>query len=146
MTSVRNLGEVAGSPSLPAATKPLGQRRVVTGTPRGDGLSLVSERLPDDCPVEVWLERLGHRWTALILWHLSCSSHRTETLRNCLPGISTKVLSERLRSLCQLGLIDRQSSNSFPRTVTYQLTARGSRLANVLDGLERWVAADAAGD
>ena len=58
-------------------------------------------RRPHECPVEDWLAFLGHRWNALILWHLQDAPKRYGALADLLPGITAKVLAERLAGLGQ---------------------------------------------
>lgn len=55
-------------------------------------------RRPADCPVEEWLAFLGHRWNALVLWHLKAGAKRHGELAELLPKVSPKVLSERLEA------------------------------------------------
>jgi DNA-binding HxlR family transcriptional regulator len=93
---------------------------------------------PGQCPVEDWLTFLGHRWNALALWHLRDSAKRNSELAAVLPGISPKVLSERLEGLEKRGLIARLPLATFPRGVAYRLTERGESLLQVLDGLQLW--------
>lgn len=97
-----------------------------------------SPRRPIECPVEDWLEFLGHRWNALVLWHLSTGAKRHGELVALLPGISPKVLAERLAGLEQRGLIEREALAVFPRTVGYRLTHRGRELVSILDRIEAW--------
>lgn len=49
-------------------------------------------RHPADCPVEAWLAFLGHRWNALVLWHLQGGAKRHNELAALLSGIAPKVL------------------------------------------------------
>jgi hypothetical protein len=56
-------------------------------------------RRPSQCPVEDWLGFLGHRWNALLLWHLSSGAKRHGELMACLPGMTPKVMTERLEGL-----------------------------------------------
>ena len=72
-----------------------------------------TQRAATECPVEEWLAFLGHRWNAAILWHLSASPRRFGELKVCLPGITPKVLTERLEGLERWGLVER-SARSFP--------------------------------
>lgn len=96
-------------------------------------------RRPLDCPVEDWLAFLGHRWNALILWHLQASATRRHgELAALLPGIAPKVLSERLEGLERRGLIWRTTLATFPRGVAYGLSERGRRLMPILDQIEAW--------
>jgi len=97
-----------------------------------------SSRKPDECVVEIWLALLGHRWNALLLWHLKVGAMRNRELMEALPHISPKVLAERLDTLCNAGLVTRVVEASFPRSVTYLLTPRGRDLLAVLDQLDIW--------
>ncbi|MCW1932109.1 winged helix-turn-helix transcriptional regulator [Pararhodobacter zhoushanensis] len=93
---------------------------------------------PDQCLAEDWLGFLGHRWNALTLWQLEAGPRRFSDLQDRLPGISPKVLTERLEGLQARGLVSRQVSNGFPRTVTYALTVQGAGLRGVLMHLYDW--------
>lgn len=93
-------------------------------------------RRPDLCPVEDWLAFLGHRWNALVLWHLSAGTRRHGELMACLPGITAKVLSERLDGLMQRGLIERNAVSTFPRGVIYTLSEGGRQVVTILDRFE----------
>lgn len=95
-------------------------------------------RHAEDCPVEDWLAFLGHRWNALILWHLQGGIRRHGDLAGLLTGITPKVLSERLAGLEARGLVTRTEIAVFPRAVAYDLTPRGRDLVGILDRLELW--------
>jgi DNA-binding HxlR family transcriptional regulator len=86
--------------------------------------------------VENWLGFLGHRWNALLLWHLSTGPKRHRELMELLPGITAKVLSERLEGLSGRGLIERQETAGFPRSVAYSLSIGGCEVAAILDQFE----------
>lgn len=91
-----------------------------------------------DCPVEEVAAMLGHRWTALVLWHLSTGPKRFGVLQDCLVGVTQKVLTDRLTVLVEHGVVVRSQPARFPRRVTYRLSDRGERLIPILDQLERW--------
>ncbi|HZH26902.1 MAG TPA: helix-turn-helix domain-containing protein [Azospirillaceae bacterium] len=95
-------------------------------------------RPPSECPVEDWLAFLGHRWNALILWHLQSGPKRNSELATLLPGITPKVLSERLDGLEKRGLVRRSPIATFPRGVTYSLSHGSRELVRILDQLELW--------
>ena len=99
---------------------------------------LPSAKHASECVVEDWLAFLGHRWTAMILWHLGQKSLRHSELAALLIAVSPKVLTERLADLQDRELIERWSSETFPRAVHYRLTRRGLKLVQVLDALELW--------
>lgn len=91
-----------------------------------------------DCVVEEWTAFLGHRWTTLVIWHLSTGPKRFGTLQALLVGVTQKVLSERLMALEQRGIIEREQPAGFPRTVSYRLSPHGRELVTVLDQLDCW--------
>lgn len=108
------------------------------------GIDTPAAKHASECPVEEWLAFLGHRWNALILWHLQTGPKRHGELVGGLAGITPKVLTERLDGLEQRGLVSRDLLASFPRGVLYTLSARGQSLISVLDRLEMWAKAGAA--
>lgn len=101
-------------------------------------LDLPSPRRPAECPVEDWMVFLGHRWNALILWHLNGGAKRHGELAALLPGITPKVLTERLDGLEHRGLVVRSEIAAFPRGVSYAISPRGAELIAILDQIEVW--------
>lgn len=92
---------------------------------------------PERCPVEDWLGFLGHRWNALLLWHLQEGPLQHQDLLAALPGITAKVLGERLKALQERGLVQREEFATFPRTVAYHLMPQGRRVVGILDQFEQ---------
>jgi DNA-binding HxlR family transcriptional regulator len=88
-----------------------------------------------ECTVEAWLSFLGHRWSALILYHLSLGPKRFNEIAACLPTATHKVLSERLAALQTRGLVDREPP---PQGGPYRLSPLGQSLMPILHGLEVW--------
>lgn len=103
-------------------------------------------RRPDDCLAEDWLGFLGHRWNALMLWHLSGGPKRFSELQALLPRISAKVLTERLTGMTARALVHRHETNIYPREVAYSLTPRGEALREILSTLYDWAATVAEED
>lgn len=92
---------------------------------------------PQACPVEDWLAFLGHRWNALILWHLRAGPLRHRELVAVLPQVTPKVLGDRLAALGARGLVTREGGAAgAPRR--YAITPGGLGLLAVLDQLEQW--------
>jgi DNA-binding HxlR family transcriptional regulator len=87
-----------------------------------------------ECTVEAWLYFLGHRWNALILYHLSEGPKRFTEISACLPDATAKVLTERLSALQRYELIERPGG----RGEAYRLTERGGALMPLLFELEVW--------
>jgi len=95
--------------------------------------------------MEALLRLITGPWTIYILWVLSeHGAQRFGELRRAVPGISTRVLTERLRMLENSGVVWREQAHSIPPAVTYGLTERGKELRAVLDSLgevaRRWQA------
>ncbi len=101
------------------------------------------------CPMDQLLRLLMGPWTTYILWTLRNEGpSRFGALKRLVPGISAKVLTERLRLLEQHGLVHRAYEATIPPQVTYSLARRGDELHHVLDSLAataiRWRAEDEA--
>lgn len=102
-------------------------------------------RQPSPCPVSILMEVLSGPWTMYLLWVLSTNGPtRFGALKRHIEGISTKVLTERLRMLEQEEILYRHYEPTVPPQVTYGLTDRGKQLVTVLDQLndlaQRWYA------
>lgn len=95
------------------------------------------------CPVELSIEILGGKWKPVILARLKDHSYRYSELRKLVPGLSTKMLTERLRDLEAQGLVERRGIAGKPHSV-YRLTARAESLKPVLQALYDWGQAAAA--
>ena len=78
------------------------------------------------CPMDAILRLLMGPWTTYIIWILSTQGPlRFGALKRAVPGISTRVLTERLRMLERAGVVWREQSQTIPPAVTYGLTERG---------------------
>lgn len=87
---------------------------------------------------------LGKRWTGLVLDLLIKRPARFCELASAIPGISDRVLTERLRELEHEGFVDRLVSVGPPIAVTYSLSERGQHLRGVVGAIHEWAAADRA--
>ena len=100
---------------------------------------------PPPVCVDALLRLLMGSWTTYILWHLRQDGPlRFCAVRRAIPGISSKVLTQRLRMLEEHGIVYRHHVPSIPPKVSYGLTAHGAELGDVFDALEnvsrRWLA------
>jgi DNA-binding HxlR family transcriptional regulator len=91
------------------------------------------------CPIAKAAQMLGDRWTVLIVREMSFGVDQFNEMERCLPGISRSVLTQRLRYLERLGLVERQASGR-GRAVKYTLTDSGGDLKPVLKSLGEWAA------
>ena len=91
-----------------------------------------------NCPTEFALAVLGGKWKTIIVAYLSERPCHYSELRQLLPGLSDKVLTERLKDLQQSGLVTRCKSAKSPLRSPYALTARGATLRPILTDLYLW--------
>ena len=95
------------------------------------------------CPIAKASEVLGERWTNLIIRELSVGSDSFNDLRKGLPLMSPSLLSQRLKSLDDAGVIQRQVQHG---NVRYHLTKAGEELIPIILQLgtwgHRWVRSD----
>ncbi len=99
------------------------------------------------CAMDSILRLLMGPWTSYILWILQSEGPlRFGALKRKVPGISAKVLTERLRLLEEAGVIFRDYKPTIPPQVTYGLADRGKELAEVFKTLNtigrRWAEED----
>ena len=90
------------------------------------------------CPIARSLDVVGDRWTLLVIRDLRRGHSKFADLLVSLHGISPTVLSERLQSWEQDGLVARQFYSEHPPRAEYVLTAKGDSLAPVLRALYAW--------
>ena len=91
------------------------------------------------CPVACALDRIGEKWTLLILRDLTLHpSRRFQDLIESLKGCAPNTLSARLSSLEEMGLIERRLYEQHPPRMEYVLTAQGREVRPVLKALRAW--------
>jgi len=90
------------------------------------------------CGLARALDLVGERWTLLIVRDLAVMPRRFTDLLAGLPGMGTSLLSERLRALEEDGIVRRTVAARPSRSVLYELTENGDRLAEAMAPLSRW--------
>ena len=85
------------------------------------------------CPVRGVLDRLGDKWTTLIVVVLSQRPHRFSEIRRAVPDISKRMLTQTLRDLERDGMILRRVFPTKPPSVEYRLTELGESLLRPAD-------------
>ena len=83
-------------------------------------------------------ELIGRRWTGAIIYVLLKSRCRFATLREAIPDITDRMLSERLQELEHCGIVERTVIPESPVRVEYSLTRKGRSLAPVVDSIAEW--------
>ena len=83
-------------------------------------------------------ELIGRRWTGAIIFVLLGSPCRFATLRDAIPDITDRMLSERLQELEQEGLVERTVVPDTPVRVEYALSKKGRALRPAIDAIADW--------
>jgi len=91
------------------------------------------------CPVDVTLGFIGGKWKLLILFHLHYFTKKSYAeIRDNLPGISEKMLSQQLKELERDQLIEKQVLSQKPYRVEYRLTTEGKSLSPLYEFASEW--------
>ena len=91
------------------------------------------------CPLfHAAIELIGKRWTGAIISALTEGPLRFGELARAVPGLSDRLLSQRLRELEDEGLVEREVEAGTPVRVTYSLTEKGAELRPAISELKQW--------
>lgn len=94
------------------------------------------KRYGQHCPISRAAELLTEPWTLLVIRECLYGSEKQSDIARGVPGMSATLLSTRLRTLEEAGLVHR--SVGMPRDPVYRLTQAGRELAPIVEGLGRW--------
>jgi DNA-binding HxlR family transcriptional regulator len=83
-------------------------------------------------------ELIGRRWTGAIIFCLLKSKCRFATLRDAIPEITDRMLSDRLQELEREGIVERTVIPEMPVRVEYALTKKGRALGSAVDAIAEW--------
>jgi DNA-binding HxlR family transcriptional regulator len=86
------------------------------------------------------LNRIGDKWSVMIVGYLKRKTMRFNELRHAIGGISQRMLTLTLRNLERDGLVTRTVYPEIPPRVEYELTELGRTLTEPLDALWNWAA------
>jgi DNA-binding HxlR family transcriptional regulator len=99
-----------------------------------------------DAAVERVFKLFGKRWTGIVVASLMAGPVYFSDLRRTVPGISERMLSDRLTELQAAGLVVREVHAGPPLRVAYHLTDAGHALRPSLEELRRWAQAHLPAD
>lgn len=94
--------------------------------------------LVEKCPIRGVLDKLGDKWSMLVILELSAGERRFSEVRRAIPDISQKMLTQTLRLLQRDGLVRRSVFPTVPPAVSYQLTPLGLSLLEPFGALVAW--------
>lgn len=115
------MGSAASNPSVPAP-----EPGVCAGWPQESGF------------IREVLDRIGDKWTVLVIGTLRDGPRRYSELHEVVPGISQRMLTLTLQQLARDGLVSRTAYAEVPPRVEYALTPLGRSLLDVVMGLSTW--------
>lgn len=87
------------------------------------------------------IEIIGKRWTGAVLRAMLAGASRFSEILGQVPGLSDRMLSERLKELEAEGIVERRVTASTPVRIDYVLTDKGKSLGSVVHAVSDWVAA-----
>ncbi len=90
------------------------------------------------CPVRDVLDRIGEKWSTLVLVTLANGPHRFSAVQRAIPDISKRMLTQTLRDLGRDGLIARAVFPTKPPSVEYRMTPLGETILEPLAVLVGW--------
>jgi DNA-binding HxlR family transcriptional regulator len=91
-----------------------------------------------NCPTRLILDRIGDKWTVMVVGVLSHGPMRFNAMQRTIPGISHRMLTLTLRGLERDGLVKRTAFATIPPRVDYELTEAGHSLKEPLHTLAAW--------
>jgi DNA-binding HxlR family transcriptional regulator len=93
---------------------------------------------PSPSPLQAALDRVGDRWSLLLVESLLDGARRFNDLAAALPGIAPNILSDRLKRLERERVLVARPYSQRPLRLSYELTAEGRELAGALRLLADW--------
>lgn len=93
---------------------------------------------PAHCAVRDVLDRIGDKWSMLMIMELATRSQRFSELRRSVPDISKRMLTQTLRDLERDGLVTRHVFPTKPPSVEYRLAPLGQSLLDPMAALVDW--------
>jgi DNA-binding HxlR family transcriptional regulator len=97
-----------------------------------------SQELTGTCPVRNVLDKIGDKWSMLLVMTLAAGPKRFNQMHREVPDISQKMLTQTLRDLQRDGLVARQVFDTKPPSVEYRLTPLGHSLIVPFGRLIEW--------
>ena len=90
------------------------------------------------CPLTAALAALGGKWKLIIVYWLAESPRHFAALRQEMPSISQKVLTQQLRELVSDGIVRRRPTGEIPAPVEYSLTEYGRSVLPLVEEVRLW--------
>lgn len=91
-----------------------------------------------NCPTRLILDRIGDKWSVLVVLLLTGGPRRFTELRDMIGGVTPKVLTQTLRAMERDGLLTRTVFAEVPPRVEYALTPLGHSLQTPIQAVADW--------
>src|SRR3954453_16661101 len=91
-----------------------------------------------DCPLTAALAAMGSKWKLIIIYWLAGQPRHFAGLRQLMPSISQKVLTEQLGELIADDIVHREATGEVPAPVLYSLTPYGRSLLPLVETVRQW--------
>ena len=91
-----------------------------------------------ECSVAVTLDIFNDKWKLFIIWHLLSEEKRFKDLHECIPEVSQKTMTIKLKELELKNIIHREVFAEVPPKVVYSLTPAGKRLRPLFKDMFKW--------
>lgn len=91
-----------------------------------------------DCPLTAALAAVGGKWKLIIIYWLAAEPRHFAGLRQVMPSISPKVLTEQLRELAADEIVRREETGPAPAPVVYSLTDYGRSVMPIAEAARNW--------
>ena len=92
----------------------------------------------EGCPLTAAFAAIGGKWKLIIIYWLAEAPKHFAALRKAMPGISQKVLTQRLRELMSDGLVNRDAKGAVPAPVVYSLSDYGRSVLPLVEDVRKW--------
>ena len=116
----------------------IGPMSSIKKAPSGNSPRLRRSNPVGGCPLTAALAAIGGKWKLIIVYWLAESPRHFAALRQAIPGISQKVLTQQLRELVGDGLVRREPKGVVPAPVEYSLTDYGRSVVPLVDQVRLW--------
>ncbi|MFJ3222875.1 winged helix-turn-helix transcriptional regulator [Streptomyces sp. NPDC086783] len=107
-------------------------------TPQAADLDPCGQPEHPDCGIRDVLDRVGDKWSVLVIVELAGGPRRFRQLQRAIDGISQRMLTLTVRRLERDGLVQRTVYPTVPAQVDYRLTETGASLTHLVKALADW--------
>lgn len=99
----------------------------------------VSNNTSNGYDFKITQKMIAGKWKNILIWNLHLNKTiRFNKFKKFIPDITTKMLSQELKFLCDYGIVEKTVYNYVPPMVVYSLTEKGKTLVPILVAMNQW--------